>query len=96
LEQNEHLFNMKIQIWSMYSNPKLTQFSKGNNVLAALAPNTNGFFADRNVFLPLSWIGLFRTKGGTLHLENYELKDTFLSKTNSITSGKQCGRCHSL
>jgi hypothetical protein len=96
LEPNEHLFTMKIQIWSMYSYQKRTQFSTGNNVLGAPAPNTDGLFADRNVFLGLSWIGLFGTKGAPVHLENYELKDRFLSKTNSITTGKQCGRCHSL
>jgi hypothetical protein len=95
-EQTEYLFNMKIQIWTMYSYQKLTQFSKRNSVLVAPAPNMDGFFADRNVFLQLSWIGLFGTKGATLHLQNYELKDIFLSKTNAITTGKQCGRCHSL
>jgi hypothetical protein len=44
-------------------------------------------------FLQLGFIGIFGAKRGYLHLENYDLQDVFLSKINSIFTGKQCARC---
>jgi hypothetical protein len=45
--------------------------SQGNNEVDVEAPNINEFFwSDRYVFLPLRYIGPFRTKSGFLHLEN--------------------------
>jgi hypothetical protein len=50
-------------------------------------------FQDIHVFLHLKWIVLFATKWAFLHLENTDLQEVFLSKTNSILSGKQYNGC---
>jgi hypothetical protein len=38
-------------------------------------------------------IGLFVTNSAFVNLENYDLQDVFLSKTNLILTGKQCTTC---
>jgi hypothetical protein len=72
---------------------KTNSISVGNNVLDTPTSNIDGFFGEINVFLQITWIGLFRTKRTYLHLENSEWQDVFLSKTNSILTWKQCARC---
>jgi hypothetical protein len=71
---------------------KLTQYSKGINILDDPASNIDGFLWEIHVFLPLVWIGLFGTKGAFLHYEKYDLQEVFLSKTNSILTGKEGAR----
>jgi hypothetical protein len=51
------------------------------------------FFWDIREFLQLSRICLLRTNWAFLHLENYDWQEVFLSKTNSLLTVKQCGRC---
>ena len=48
------------------------------------------FLGDIHIFLPPSLIVLFRTKKAYLHLEKPKLQELFLSKTNTILTGKQC------
>ena len=50
------------------------------------------FFWEIHVFLQLSWIGLFGTKSGYIHLEKSKLQEVFLSKSNAFLSGEQCAR----
>jgi hypothetical protein len=50
------------------------------------------FFGELHIFLQLSWISLFWTKRAFVHLENSNLQEVFLSKPNSVLTGKQCGR----
>jgi hypothetical protein len=59
------------------------------NILDAPAYNIGGFLWETHVFLPLGWIGLFGTKWAFLHCENYGFQEVFLSKTNSILTGKK-------
>jgi hypothetical protein len=73
-----------------YSFQKLTQFSQGNNVLDAAASNIKGFFGEIQVLLQVSCIYLFGTNRTYLLLETPKLQEGFLSKTNSILTGKQC------
>jgi hypothetical protein len=41
------------------------------------------------VLLPLGWTGLFWTKWAFLQFENYDLQEAYLSKTNSVLTGKE-------
>jgi hypothetical protein len=45
-------------------------------------------FLEIHVFVQLSWIGLFGANRDYLHIENYDLQEVFLSKTNSILTEK--------
>jgi hypothetical protein len=45
------------------------------------------FFHEINVFLHLSWIGLFGTKWDILNLENNNLHEEFLSKLTQFSQG---------
>jgi hypothetical protein len=49
------------------------------------------FFQEVHVFLQLSLTVLFGTKCAFLHFENPEGQAVFLSKTNSILTGKKSG-----
>jgi hypothetical protein len=51
------------------------------------------FFWEINVILQLSWKGLFGTNIAYLHLENPKWQVVFLSKSNSVLTWKQFGRC---
>jgi hypothetical protein len=51
------------------------------------------FFGDSHVVIQLSLIGLFGIKRAYLHLEKPKLQELFLSKINSIFTGKQYARC---
>jgi hypothetical protein len=42
------------------------------------------FLEDINVFLQLTIIGLFGANRAYLHLENCDLQEVFLAKTNSM------------
>jgi hypothetical protein len=57
---------------------KTNSFSKGNNVLHALASNTDGFLLRDTCVFQLSGIGLFGTTWAILHLENYDLHEVFI------------------
>jgi hypothetical protein len=78
--------------------PKLNEvfLSKLNSVLKAkqcanvAASSKMIFFGEIHVFLQLCFIGLFGANAAYLHNENYELQEVFLSKSNSILTGKQC------
>jgi hypothetical protein len=93
LEQTEPISTLKHLSCRKYSFQKRIQFSQGNNVFDAPACNKDGFFQEIHLFLQLSQRGLFGTKWALLHIENYDLQRVFLSKTNSILTGKQCFRC---
>jgi hypothetical protein len=73
-----------------YSFQNLTQFPKRNDVLHVAASSKMIFFGEIHVFLQLCFIGLFGANAAYLHNENYELQEVFLSKSNSILTGKQC------
>jgi hypothetical protein len=62
------------------------------NVLEAPASNTDRFLYEIQVFLQLSWVGLFGTKWAFLHLENCDLLEVFISKIHPFLTGKQCAR----
>jgi hypothetical protein len=47
------------------------------------------FFIEIHVFLQLSGVGLFGAKKAFLHLRKYDLQEVFLSKNNSVLTGKQ-------
>jgi hypothetical protein len=51
------------------------------------------FFGVTHVFLHVCWIGIFGENRAYFHLEASKLQEVFLSKTNSILSGKQCAWC---
>jgi hypothetical protein len=55
--------------------------------------NTDGFLSRGFLFHQLRCIGQFGTKSAFLHIENSYLQKIFLSKYNSILTGKQCVRC---
>jgi hypothetical protein len=48
------------------------------------------FFQEIHIFRPSSWIGLYETKWAFLHLQNYDLQEVYLSKTNSTLSETMC------
>jgi hypothetical protein len=50
-------------------------------------------FGEIHVLHHLRGIGPFATKWSFLYLENYDLQEIFLSKSNSSLTRKQCGRC---
>jgi hypothetical protein len=50
------------------------------------------FFVEIHVFLHLSQISLFGANRPYLQLETLNLQEVFLSKTNSVFTGKQCVR----
>ena len=62
------------------------------NVLDAPASNTDGFLYEIQVFLQLSWVGLFGTKWAFIHLENCDLQELFISTINPFLTGKQYAR----
>jgi hypothetical protein len=80
---------MKTMIFWKYSFQKLTEFSQGNNVVNAAPANINGFLwgdtcvSSNQLSRPI-WSKIF-----FLHLENADLQDVFLSKTNSPVTWKQ-------
>jgi hypothetical protein len=73
-----------------HSFQKLTQFSLGKDILDVPASNTMVFFQEIHVLLQLSRIGLLVANRAYLYLQTSKLQEVFLSKTNSILSGKQC------
>jgi hypothetical protein len=50
------------------------------------------FFGEIHGLLKISCIYLFGTKRAYVHLETPKLQEVFLSKTNSILTGKKCAR----
>jgi hypothetical protein len=72
---------------------KLTQFSQRNNMIDTLVLTQIVFILDIHVFLQLSWIVLFGTKWAFLWLGYSHWQEVFLSKTNAVLTGKECGRC---
>jgi hypothetical protein len=52
----------------------------GNDVLYAPEANTHGLFTEMHVYLQLCSIGQFGPNTAYLHLENYDVKEVFLSK----------------
>jgi hypothetical protein len=48
------------------------------------------FFGEEHVLFQLSWIGLFGANAPYLPLETPKIQEVFLSKTNTILTGKQC------
>jgi hypothetical protein len=87
LEHNENFFALKTLIGRKYSFQKLSKFSKGNNVLDALASDTNGFLLRTHVFLQLSWKCLLEMNIASLHLEKTMLLEVFLSKRTQFSQG---------
>jgi hypothetical protein len=69
---------------------KLTQVSQGNNVLNAPASNKGGSLWRDSFVYSTYLIGQFGTNSGIVHIENNDLQEVFLSKTNSILTAKQC------
>jgi hypothetical protein len=66
---------------------KLNRLSQGNNMQHISVSNKVFLFAVIQVFLQLSWIGLFVAKWSYLHPETPKLQEVFLSETNSIVTG---------
>jgi hypothetical protein len=93
VEQREPISTLKNLRGRKYSFLKLTHITQGTNVLDDPANNTVFFFWHIDVFLQLSWIGLFGRKRAYLNIEKSKLQEVFLSKTNSILTRKQCARC---
>jgi hypothetical protein len=62
----------------------LTEFSQANNVLDAPVSNTDGFFREIHVFLQISWIKLFAGNRVYIQLENCDLQEAYIAKTNSF------------
>jgi hypothetical protein len=56
-------------------------------VLGAAASNIDGSLGDINVFLQLSWTGIFGTERFPLDNGKVKLQEVFCSKTNSISEG---------
>jgi hypothetical protein len=80
-----------------YSFQTLTQFSQGNNVLDAPASKTDGcFLRGIHLFLRFSRTGLFLAKWAFHYLENYDLQEVFLSRSNSILPGYNVLQWHFL
>jgi hypothetical protein len=50
------------------------------------------FYWETHAIPHFSWTGWFGAYRASLHLENYEFQGVFLSKSNSIITGKQCYR----
>jgi hypothetical protein len=92
LEQIEPISTLKNLSCGKYSFHKLPQISQVNNVLDAFPLQHIAFFRQIQVFLKLSWIGLFWTKTGYRHLEKPNWQQTLLSEMNSVLSWKQCAR----
>jgi hypothetical protein len=88
--QRELISTLKNLSCRRYSFQKLTQFSQGNNVLDFPASNTDGSLESYMSFLNSD--DEFCTYRANLQLEIPKLQEIFLSKTNSIISGKQCTR----
>jgi hypothetical protein len=78
MKHRQHVSTLKHLRCKKYSVLKLTQFSQGNNVLHALASNTDGFLLRDTCVFQLSGIGLFGTTWAILHLENYDLHEVFI------------------
>jgi hypothetical protein len=53
-------------------------------------------FWEIHMFLQLDWIGPCGTKWAFLQLENTDLHEVLLSKTNSVLTGRQSARCCSI
>jgi hypothetical protein len=68
---------------------KLTQFSPGTIVLYAPTAIISGFHWTDNFISSTYLIRPIWNSMRLLHLENYDLQEIFLSKTNSILTGKQ-------
>jgi hypothetical protein len=88
IEQREPTSTLKTLIGRMYSFLKLTHFSQGNNVVDTCVLTQMVLFGEIHVFLQLCWIGWFETKTSNLHLKKTKLQEDFLSKTNSVLTGK--------
>jgi hypothetical protein len=78
-----------------YSFPHLTQFTQRNKVLDALASNLDGFLSRDTCVSSTQLNRAIWNKLMFLPLENLDEEAVFLSKTNSIFTGKQCARCSS-
>ena len=83
---------LKILISKKYSFQKLTQFSKGNNVLDAGASKMQLFHWRDTCVTSTQLISNICTNRRYLHLETPKLQEVFLFNTNSILTGKQCAR----
>jgi hypothetical protein len=70
-----------------YSFQKLILFSLCIMCYMLLILTQMVFFREVHVFLQLSWIVLYGANMAYLHLENCDLLEVFLSKTNSILLG---------
>jgi hypothetical protein len=71
-----------------YSFHNLTQFSHRNNVIHVAASNIDDFLWRDTCVSSTQLYRLFRANTAYIHNENYDLQAVFLSKTNSITHGK--------
>jgi hypothetical protein len=69
---------------------KTNSFSKGNNVLHALASNTDGFLLRDTCVTSINWKGLFGTTWALLHLQNYDLHGVFIETHSS--DKEECDR----
>jgi hypothetical protein len=92
-KQNELFSTLKILICKKYSYKKLTQFSQGNNMPNAAAPNIIVFFGEIQVFLQLKVNRHVWRKQSLSPPEIPKLQEIFLSKTDYILTGKQCASC---
>jgi hypothetical protein len=72
---------------------KTNQFLKGNNVLYASASNIDGFLWRVIYVSSTQLIGLLEATRAYLHLDTSKVQEVFISKTNSILTGKPCYRC---
>jgi hypothetical protein len=59
----------------------------------APASNTDGFLS-RDTCVSSTQLNMPILNKMSLHLENPDLQEVFLSKTNSILTGKQCARSY--
>jgi hypothetical protein len=92
LEQTEAISTLKSMIARKSSFQKLTQFSQANNVLDAEVSNINGFLGRGTWVSSSQQNRIHWRKHSSLHLEATRLQEIFLSKPNSMLSGKQCAR----
>jgi hypothetical protein len=86
LEQNDHFCTLTIMIFRKLSLQIQTIFIE-KQLLDAADSNMMVFFGKVQVFLQLSWKGLFWANRLYLHLETPSLQEVFFSKTHSIHSG---------
>jgi hypothetical protein len=91
--QTELIFKLKHVSCRKYCFQKLTEFSQGKNVLGAPASNIDGFvWRDTCVSSSQAKRPIWN-KMSLSPSENYDFRDVFLSKTNSIVNWEQCSIC---